>query len=214
MAARVSDETKLYICEMLEKGCTYRQIKQDLHVSVGTISAVKKEFYKEDDVNNRVIAGDKFNGVLEDRGKGLFVGTCRTQDGRFENRRFHFKSSNEAKKQWEEWKKSIHEKEKPVDKSPIKVDPVRVIRKTQLHPEGVSYSTQHKDEDAAVTQVAIPKNRVYILAVGAPKIAGWYSDYDEAKRAMRIANQALKFAGVDIRYSVVEVEESTFGNEE
>ena len=46
---RISDEKKLYICEMLEKGCTYQQIKTDLHVAGSTISAVKKEFYKEDD---------------------------------------------------------------------------------------------------------------------------------------------------------------------
>ena len=203
MANKLSDETKLYICEMLEKGCTYRQICADVKVSPSTISAVKKEFYGEDDaVKKSIVAGDKFNGLLECTGANQYVGTCRVQGGKFKKRRFNCNNSAEAKKQWEEWKDELHAEEKPANNTPIEVKP---MRKTPSHPEGVSYNSQYRDENAIVTQVAIPKNRVYILAVGEPKIAGSFATYDEAAKAAEIANNALEFAGVDIRYTVVKV---------
>lgn len=215
MPNKLSDEKKLYICEMLEKGCTYRQIGQDLGVSPSTISAVKKEFYgKDDDVKKAIVAGDKFNGLLECVGSNQYVGSCRVQGGKFKKRRFNCNGSSEAKKQWEAWKDEVHAEEKPVLNTPIEVKP---MRKTQLHPEGVSYNAQYKDDNAIVTQVAIPNNvttapvqlnnanEIYILAVGEPKIAGSFATYDEAEQAAIIANNALEFAGVDIRYKVLKV---------
>lgn len=221
---KLSDEKKLYIAEMLEKGCTYQQIKNDMHVSGSTIAAVKKEFYgKDDDVKKAIIAGDKFNGTLECVGSNQYVGSCRVQGGKFKKRRFNCSNSTEAKKQWEAWKDEIHAEEKPVNNTPIEVKP---IRKTPLHPEGVSYNAQYRDENAIVTQIAIPKdstvvttpaivttdpvqpnnaNEIYILAVGEPKIAGSFATYDEAAQAAEIANNALEFAGVDIRYKVLKV---------
>lgn len=212
---KLTDEKKLYICEMLEKGCTYKQISADLKVSGSTIAAVKKEFYgKDNDVKKAIIAGDKFNGLLECVGSNQYVGSCRVQGGKFKKRRFNCGNSTEAKKQWEAWKDELHAEEKPVNNTPIEVKP---IRKTPLHPEGVSYNAQYRDENAIVTQVAIPKdstvvpvepnnaNEIYILAVGEPKIAGSFATYDEAAQAALIANNALEFAGVDIRYKVLKV---------
>ncbi len=215
---KLTDEKKLYICEMLEKGCTYKQISADLKVSGSTIAAVKKEFYGKDDaVKKAIVAGDKFNGYLECVGSNQYVGSCRVQGGKFKKRRFNCNGSAEAKKQWEAWKDEIHAEEKPVNNTPIEVKP---MRKTPLHPEGVSYvsyNPQYKDENAIVTQVAIPKNptvvpveannanEIYILAVGDPKIAGSFATYDEAAQAAEIANNALEFAGVDIRYKVLKV---------
>lgn len=215
--AKLSDEKKLYIAEMLEKGCTYQQIKNDMHVSGSTIAAVKREFYgKDDDVKKAIVAGDKFNGLLECVGSNQYVGSCRVQGGKFKKRRFNCNGSSEAKKQWEAWKDELLAEEKPVNNSPIEVKP---MRKTPLHPEGVSYNAQYKDDNAIVTQVAIPKdsavvtapvepnnaNEIYILAVGDPKIAGSFATYDEAEQAAEIANNALEFAGVDIRYKVLKV---------
>lgn len=212
---KLTDEKKLYICEMLEKGCTYKQISADLKVSGSTISAVKKEFYgKDDDVKRAIVAGDKFNGLLECVGSNQYVGSCRVQGGKFKKRRFNCNGSAEAKKQWEAWKDEVHAEEKPVLNTPIEVKP---MRKTPLHPEGVSYNAQYKDDNAIVTQVAIPNNvttapvepnnanEIYILAVGDPKIAGSFATYDEAEQAAIIANNALEFAGVDIRYKVLKV---------
>lgn len=198
---KLSDEKKLYIAEMLEKGCTYQQIKNDAHVSNSTIAAVKKEFYGKDDaVKKAIIAGDKFNGLLECVGSNQYVGSCRVQGGKFKKRRFNCSNSTEAKKQWEAWKDEIHAEEKPVNNTPIEV-------KTMRKPVTVS-------EPVVVTTPAIVKtppvetkqsDEIYILAVGEPKIAGSFTSYEEASQAALIANNALEFAGVDIRYSVLKV---------
>lgn len=228
--AKLSDEKKLYIAEMLEKGCTYQQIKNDMHVSGSTIAAVKREFYgKDDDVKKAIVAGDKFNGLLECVGSNQYAGSCRVHGGKFKRRRFNCNGSSEAKKQWEAWKDELHAEEKPVNNTPIEVKP---MRKPPLHPEEADYNARYKDDDAIVTQVAIPNNptvvttpaivttppvestvprktivkHIYVLAVGNPKLAGWFVDARKAHQAMEAANKALEFAGVDVRYSVMEVE--------
>lgn len=197
---KLTDEKKLYICEMLEKGCTYKQISADLKVSGSTISAVKKEFYgKDDDVKKAIVAGDKFNGLLECVGSNQYVGSCRVQGGKFKKRRFNCGNSTEAKKHWEAWKDELLAEEKPVNNTPIEVKPMR-------KPVTVN-------EPVVVTAPAILKtpvetnqsNEIYILAVGEPKIAGSFATYDEAAQAAVIANNALEFAGVDIRYTVLKV---------
>lgn len=66
MGKELSDEKKLYIVEMLEKGCTYRQISADLGISNGTIAAVKREFFGEDKMQRSIVAGDKFIGVVKE----------------------------------------------------------------------------------------------------------------------------------------------------
>jgi len=200
MARKLSDEQKLYICEMLEKGCTYRQICADAKVSPSTISAVKKEFYgKDDDVKKAIIAGDKFNGILECVGSNQYVGTCRVQGGKFKKRRFYCNNSTEAKNQWEEWKDELHAEEKPVNNTPIEVKPMRkpVVKEPTVVTTPAIVSTSPVPPNNA--------NEIYILAVGDPKIAGSFATYDEAVQAATIANNALEFAGVDIRYSVLKV---------
>lgn len=201
--SKLSDEKKLYICEMLEKGCTYQQIKNDMHVSGSTIAAVKKEFYgKDDDVKKAIIAGDKFNGLLEcvgSNGSNQYVGSCRVQGGKFKKCRFNCNGSSEAKKQWEAWKDELHAEEKPINNTPIEVKP---MRKTIIN-EPVVVTTPEIVTTAPVeTNNA---NEIYILAVGDPKIVGSFATYDEAVQAAVIANNALEFAGVDIRYKVLKV---------
>lgn len=198
---KLTDEKKLYICEMLEKGCTYQQIKNDMHVSGSTIAAVKKEFYGKDDaVKRAIVAGDKFNGLLECVGSNQYVGSCRVQGGKFKKRRFNCGNSTEAKKQWEAWKDELLAEEKPVNNTPIEVKP---MRKPVTVNEPVVVTTP-----AIVTTARLQPsnaNEIYILAVGDPKIAGSFATYDEAEQAAVIANNALEFAGVDIRYKVLKV---------
>lgn len=205
---KLSDEKKLYIAEMLEKGCAYQQIKNDMHVSGSTIAAVKKEFYgKDDDVKRAIIAGDKFNGVLECVGSNQYVGSCRVQGGKFKKRRFNCNGSSEAKKQWEAWKDELHAEEKPVNNTPIEVKP---MRKTPVAVNEPIVDTIPAIVTTPTVESTVPRNTVvkhiYILAVGNPKLAGWFVDARKAHQAMEAANKALEFAGVDVRYSVMEVE--------
>lgn len=203
---KLTDEKKLYICEMLEKGCTYKQISADLKISGSTISAVKKEFYgKDDDVKKSIVAGDKFNGLLECVGSNQYVGSCRVQGGKFKKRRFNCSNSTEAKKQWEAWKDELHAEEKPVNNSPIEVKPMRkpVVNEPVVVTTPAIVTTP--PVESTVPQKTIVKH-IYVLAVGNPKLAGWFLDENKARQAMEAANRALEFAGVDIQYSVVDVE--------
>lgn len=45
-------------------------------------------------------------------------------------------------------------------------------------------------------------NNLYILTVGNPQVMGWFVDENQAVEVMRTLNEGLKFAGVDVRYSV------------
>lgn len=198
MPTRVSDEKKLYICEMLEKGCTYKQISQDLGVSNQVIANIKREFYGDDSMKKSIVAGDKFNGLLTASGMNQFVGTCRV-GAKFEKKRFNANNSREAKKLWEAWKEEILSQGKATIKNPpIEVTrvPKAIPAKTATRKEVIKMSNPKPQETA---------DHIYILAVGTPKLANWFADEKQAKDAMAAANKALEFAGVDIRYSVIEV---------
>ncbi len=176
----ISDDLKLDICELIEKGLPRTQIARDLHICPATVSRVKKELYGKDIRSmDTVVAGNKKYGTLTATGPNHYVGTCLVK-GKMKRKHFNVCGSKEAIQQWEEWKKKFDENVVPVE----------------------MFNSDESEETVEKTPV-INTNCVYILAVGNPKIAGWFENEAEAKRAMNAANKALEFAGVDIRYSVV-----------
>jgi hypothetical protein len=178
-----SDELKLDIMELIEKGMPERQIAKDLNTSQSTVHRVKKEFYGKDIRSmDKVIAGDKHNGTLTAVGPNHYVGTCLVH-GKMKKRHFNICGSKDAIDAWEEWKSSL-----------ITPKPVAVTNEIKIE-EPVMTNT---------TNAEAPKNSdIYILAVGTPKIAAFFDNEEKAREAMHIANKALEFAGVDIRYSVI-----------
>lgn len=150
MGKELSDEKKLYIVEMLEKGCTYKQISADLGISNGTIAAVKREFFGDDKMRKSIVAGDKFHGLLECVGKNQFKGSVRVKGGKFETKRFITSSRQEAEKLWNEWKEEVLKDQAPIIANP----PIVVTRGNNKY----SYTPTHPtDENREVTKVAIPK---------------------------------------------------------
>ena len=198
--ASVSDEKKLYVAEMLEKGCTYKQISQDLGVSNQVIANIKREFYGADKMKRSIVAGDKFNGLLQAIGDNQFVGTCRVKGGKFEKKRFTAKNSREAIKMWEAWKEELMAENKPViDNSPIEVTPVRA-QNIQTHEK----------------ELKEPMSTIYILAFGSPKVPNYFTDLNEAKKVAELLNYALHYADVDtngLKYNVIGVEPYTLMHE-
>ena len=229
MAKGISDEKKLYVVEMLEKGCTYRQISQDLGVSNQAIADIKREFFGDDKMRKSIVAGDKFNGLLECVGKNQFKGSVRVKGGKFETKRFTTSSRQEAEKLWNEWKEEVLKDQAPEIINP----PIVVTRGNNKHSYIPTNPTDRNHDIIEVEipndpiEVAIPKieeakvedapmvadggpdsedfHPIYLLAVGYPRIAGYSYNAEDARKMMRVLNYALETAGVDIRYSVVEI---------
>lgn len=207
MGKELSDEKKLYIVEMLEKGCTYKQISADLGISNGTIAAVKREFFGDDKMRKSIVAGDKFHGLLECVGKNQFKGSVRVKGGKFETKRFITSSRQEAEKLWNEWKEEVLKDRAPVIDNP----PIVVTRNNKR-----SYITNPPtDRNDDIIEIPIPNKEgadaeeerrpIYLLVVGDPRIAGYSYDEEHARKMMGVLNYALQTAGVDIRYSVAEI---------
>ncbi len=198
--AGISDEKKLYVAEMLEKGCTYKQISQDLGVSNQVIANIKREFYGADKMKRSIVAGDKFNGLLQANGNNQFVGTCRVKGGKFEKKRFMAYSRQEAAKLYNEWKEELMAENQPViDNPPITVTPVRA-QNIQTPKEEPKEST----------------GAVYILAFGNPKLASYFTDLNEAVKVAELLNYGLRCADVETRglkYNVIGVEPYTLMHE-
>lgn len=221
LAKGISDEKKLYVVEMLEKGCTYRQISQDLGVSNQVIADIKREFFGDDKMRKSIVAGDKFNGLLECVGKNQFKGSVRVKGGKFETKRFTTSNRQEAEKLWNEWKEEVLKDQAPEITNP----PIVVTRGNNKH----SYvPTNPTDRNHEIIEVEIPKieeakvedapmvadggpdsedfHPIYLLAIGDPRIAGYSYDEEDARKMMRVLNFALETAGVDARYNVIQID--------
>lgn len=190
----LTDDDKLRICELLEKGDSPNEVAKAMQLSEKTIYRIRKEFYGKDIRSmDTIIAGDKFNGQLKATGPGHFVGTCRIGNGKYKTRHFNVPNSKQAIEAWENWKFLFTN-----DKAE--------------QPKKETYVATYDSKDSQILQVNMPINQndtvknLYILAIGNPQLAGWFADEAKAQQAMEAANKALEFAGVDIRYSVVEVE--------
>lgn len=210
----LTDDDKLRICELIDLGMRNADIARKIGLSEQSVGRVRNEFYGKDirsmDV---VIAGNKKYGTLTAVGPDHYVGTCLVK-GKMKKRHFNVKGSQEAIKAWEEWKdvKGSQEAAKALEKWRDKemtnrpettnkantpwrrTEDVTVIDGESINPKAPE--PQEPQESHKFN------NTIYILAVGNPKLASWFLNQDEAREAMRIANQALEFAGVDIRYTV------------
>lgn len=205
---KMSDEEKLHIAEMLENGCTYRQIIHDLRVTSRTIANVKREFFGEDAMKKSIVAGDKFNGLLECVGKNQFKGSVRVKGGKFETKRFTTSSRQEAEKLWNEWKEEILKDQSPIIANP----PITVARTNNKHFYAPTYPTDRNQE---VIKVAVPKKdeskveekpgTLYLLTLDNPRIAGYLYDEDAARKLMGLLNDALEATGLALRYNVIPV---------
>lgn len=190
----LTDDDKLRICEMLEKNLSPSEIAKKTGLSHQSIYRVRNEMYGKDIRSmDTVIAGDKRNGTLKATGPSHFVGTCLTKGGKMKTKHFNASDSKQAIAEWEKWKDSVHDRYACPKKQEEKETFVATYDNSQI-----------LQPNEPVRQNTMVEN-LYILAVGKPKVAAWFIDENKARQALKMANQALEFAGVDIRYSVLEV---------
>lgn len=177
----LTDDEKLRIVELLEMGENRKAIAKRVGVSETSVYRVRSEFYGKDIRSmDTVIAGDKTNGTLTCTGPNHYVGTCLVKGGKMKKRHFSVQGSDNAKTQWEAWKASLH------DNCAAKKEEVSMANNDE--PKTRNY------------QRAV--DNLYILTVGNPQVMGWFVDENQAIEVMRTLNEGLKFAGVDVRYSV------------
>lgn len=191
----LTDDDKLRICEMLEQDVKPHDIAKQLQLSHQSIYRVRNEMYGKDIRSmDTVIAGDKKNGTLKATGPSHFVGTCLTKGGKMKTKHFNASDSKQAIAEWEKWKDSVHDRYACPKKQEEKETFVATYDNSQIN---WINKPVHQNESVRY---------IYILAVREPKLAGWFTDEDKARRAMEAANKALELAGYEALYSVVKVE--------
>lgn len=204
-------EVEERVVQCLELGLTQKQTSIDCHLAQSTVSRISQKYFGKETDMDSVIAGDKKHGTLRCIGMDLFVGSCRGNDGRMHKKRFRA-GRKEATKQWEAWKEKLRCEEMTTKATPEPIDilePAPAVIITEPEPEiieepKVEIAEVVPQEEMWRESEKVPTT-VYILAVGNPKVAGFFTDFEEAMKTEAIVNQALKFAGIDIRYSIQEV---------
>lgn len=66
---------------------------------------------REREREDRIVCGDKFSGLLLDRGNGDFHGTFKNADGTFEHIDLHGYTRETAKEQYERWRQEMGERD-------------------------------------------------------------------------------------------------------
>lgn len=179
-----TDDVKIRLLELIDSGASINKAAKEVGIGYATAWKIKDEFYGKDVRSmDTIIAGDKKNGTLKATGPSHFVGTCLTKGGKMKTRHFNVPNSKQAIAEWEKWKNAVNQN-------------------TNACPK------KQEEKETFVAPYVVNKpaaEHIYILAVGEPKLASFFVDENQARQAMEAANKALEFAGVDIRYSVVEV---------
>ena len=191
----ITDDEKIRILEMAEEGCSNAEIGKKLGIHPHTVARIKKDFYGKDVRSMDVtIAGDKKHGTLRAVGPNHYIGTCFVENGKSLSKRFNVSTgSKDAIKQWSEWQNSCWKKDEAREASQRKDITVNKIE------------TQTDEPAKSERKLKTAINSLYILAVGDPKVAGWFVDMEQAIKAEEVANKALECAGVAARYQVLEV---------
>lgn len=193
---RVTDDEKLRLIELIDSGMSINKAAKEVEIGYATAWNIKNEFYGKDIRSmDAIIAGDKKNGTLKATGPSHFVGTCLTKGGKMKTRHFNVPNSKQAIAEWEKWKDSVNRNANECSKKQEEKEP---------------FVATHNNNRINLVNKPVPQNSsvksICILAVGTPKLAGWFIDEYKARQAMEAANKALELAGYDALYSVVEVE--------
>ena len=229
----LSEEKITDIICLLKTGMPQARIAKQVHVSQSSVSRCKRRYLEGEDMDS-VVAGDKFHGLLKAIGNSSFEGTCRGKKGRMHKKRFHCKDSATAKTEWAVWCSEVHLEEgvkdsgyfareklvaKALDKKEESAETPQVVLDLPTLPEPLVVSPVRSEEPPKVEyhrhEIAMSPtapetthtliDTLYILAIGTPKTAGFFLDFQQAMQTEALMNAALEFAGVDVRYQVVEV---------
>lgn len=69
-----------------------------------TCGSTRGQESRDKERESKIVCGDKFSGLLLDRGNGDYHGTYRNSDGTFEHMDLHAFSRDDAKAEYEKWR--------------------------------------------------------------------------------------------------------------
>lgn len=120
---------------------------------------------REREREDRIVCGDKFSGLLLDRGNGDFHGTFKNADGTFEHVDFHGLTREVARDEYGKWRKEMGERDKTyqaVFEKPEKPEGKRVwvvLREDAscvvLQDEGAAYDLAEQVESLTGVEMAV-----------------------------------------------------------
>lgn len=120
-------------------------------------------------------------------GTGVYEGTRRTREGKFDRRRFPTTSKKKAVEAWTEWRERSDEQE--MERARATVAP-----------------TREKEVDmAATTKAKVPDGDLWMLMTKTGRPINWFSDQDQALTVAAALEQAGKAAGVTVEFEVERV---------
>ena len=135
-------EVELDVWDAIKQGVPQHIIASDMGISQSTVSRIKKKYAlmeqheaERDGMDKQlIVAGDKKRGQLTRRAheNGVYDGTCRLRNGKFEKKRFTTVGDAKAKELWEAWCEEVRAKDAPPEPEPFakKEEPVEVEQST------------------------------------------------------------------------------------
>lgn len=165
-----------------------------------TVLAEYELFPREDEMTTNggsTIAGNKYDGVLKSMGPGSFEGTCRLGNGKYDRKKFKVQDPGLAQKMWERWCEEVRQNKELTN--PRK--PESIVAET---PACETVNTVSDADDLHVDTVEMP-GKVYCIMTKGGEPLRFTKTLDAAIAAADMLSAALKAAGADIVYDVVEV---------
>lgn len=132
----LTPEEQSDLMDMVADGYELEQLAPDFGCDVETLAyyvrKLRRQENREKERESKIVCGDKFSGLLLDRGNGDYHGTYRNSDGTFEHMDWHAFSRDDAKAAYEKWREQMTSRDETYQAVFDKPEP-----KPELTPEPV-----------------------------------------------------------------------------
>ena len=202
----LTDDIKLDICELIEKGLPAKDIARQLHISVHSVSRVKQDFYGKEHGMGMVIAGDKKHGTLTHESGTTYIGTCLTSNGRMKKRRFIAQNSREAEEKWTQWKNDCNGNKYSLATNSSKPKEEPVADETDSVPVLTMKDGNLKIGLKTPIYILVIDDEHVVSTIGySQNIVGYFVSQSEAEKVANTANHFVARVTHSHPYKVVEV---------
>lgn len=205
----LSAAAQVDIWEAVKGGARQADVASDFGISAGRVSQICKKFRLAEErgearmAGEKIVAGDKKNGQLcscKDNPK-VYIGSCRTKDGKLKRKRFYSDGIGSAEKQWEEWKAGVRDKELEDDgPEPFAKEP-EPVEQTE---EGVTFTEPVESEEFFAVDVP---DVAYLLMSVLPTVKpyGLFKTEDEVLAKLEEMGRVIDFLESGVELEVFEV---------
>lgn len=111
----LTPEEQADLMSMVADGYELEELAPGFGCDVDTLAyyvrKLKRSEMREKEREDKIVCGDKFNGLLLDRGNGDYHGTFRNADGTFEHMDLRGVSRDDAKAEYERWRSVMSDRD-------------------------------------------------------------------------------------------------------